>query len=526
VANVDIDALACFDMMIESCQNLSCRSHGADPRYLKLHGQMHRHTRYYPKHSFGVSTQYNQHSDKHPWYGAGQGTSDAAIRWTLISHSLISAYQSEATPWRLKSTIRDVLITLGIDAFVDNTNMIHGDDGDADIAEILQIVQNNFQIWQGLLHASGGVLNIPKCSWTPFTWKYNNFGHASLTTLPPDTNVQLHASDLKGTQHTIWINKPADAVHLLGVHITADGNYDKELCVLKQKQQKYVQFLLCTPLTKQEAQVIYKQCYLPTVTYPLPATNMPPSKIYDTQCSVTSLFLTRMGYPRHLPCCVVYTPEMVGGLGMCHLGHEQGVQQTLQLLRHLRANSTNGKLYSLTINQYQIYAGTQQPVLEHTKAIGWMPKGWISSIQEFLHFTNSQIILQCPWTPTNQRTHDRCIMDNAMQQFLDTHLETINSVCMYLRIFMLSDITKSNGKMLMPSVIDGSAKPITSPLKKTPQFIVLSLGPTVVNLKTHTVNVIGYTKLTDRGTLRVRNRAVHNTYTIIQSAVTFLRGAM
>jgi len=56
-------------------------------------------------------------------------------------------------------------------------------------------------------------------------------------------------------------------------------------------------------------------------------------------------------------------------------------------------------------------------------------------------------------------------------------------------------------------------------------FIVLSLGPTVVNLKTHTVNVSGCTKLTDGGTLRMRNRAVHNTYTIIQSAVTCLRGA-
>jgi len=29
--NIDIDVLACFDMMIEACQNLSCMSHGADP---------------------------------------------------------------------------------------------------------------------------------------------------------------------------------------------------------------------------------------------------------------------------------------------------------------------------------------------------------------------------------------------------------------------------------------------------------------------------------------------------------------
>jgi len=35
---------------------------------------------------------------------------------------------------------------------------------------------------------------------------------------------------------------------------------------------------------------------------------------------------------------------------------------------------------------------------------------------------------------------------------------------MYLRVFMLSDITDSSGKALLPSVIDGTASPITMPL--------------------------------------------------------------
>jgi len=50
---IDIDALACFDMTIKACQNLSCMSQGADPHYIQLHGQTHRLTRYHPKHSFG-----------------------------------------------------------------------------------------------------------------------------------------------------------------------------------------------------------------------------------------------------------------------------------------------------------------------------------------------------------------------------------------------------------------------------------------------------------------------------------------
>jgi len=227
--NIDIDALACFDMMIEACQNLSCLSHGADPRYIRLHGQTHHYTRYYPKHSFGVSTEFNEHSEDHPWYGAGQGTGDAAIRWTLISHSLISAYQSEATPWCIKSVIRDILLTLGIDAFVDDTNIIHGNTGDADISELLHIVQQNFRLWQGLLHSSGGTLNPPKCSWTPFQWQYNTLGHARLIPLANQDHMQLQATDISSQSHQLKINKPSDAVRLLGVHIAADGNHKKRI---------------------------------------------------------------------------------------------------------------------------------------------------------------------------------------------------------------------------------------------------------------------------------------------------------
>jgi len=32
--NIELDAEACFDMMVELCQNMACLSHGADPLYI------------------------------------------------------------------------------------------------------------------------------------------------------------------------------------------------------------------------------------------------------------------------------------------------------------------------------------------------------------------------------------------------------------------------------------------------------------------------------------------------------------
>jgi len=130
-------------MMIEAYQNLSCLSHSTDPWYIKLHGQTHCHTKYYPKHAHGISDKFDQHTNEHPWYGAGQGTGNAAIWWAIVSHSLIMAYQSEATPWHIRSIIHELLLTLSLNAFVDDMNMIHGEIGGLDIRELISIIQNN-----------------------------------------------------------------------------------------------------------------------------------------------------------------------------------------------------------------------------------------------------------------------------------------------------------------------------------------------------------------------------------------------
>jgi len=103
VAEISNDAASCFDRMIEACQNLSCRQHGADPNYLKLHAQTILMLRYHVKHAFGISKEYNTHSNEHPWYGTGQGTGDAAHCWVVLANSLILAYLSQADPWNLSS---------------------------------------------------------------------------------------------------------------------------------------------------------------------------------------------------------------------------------------------------------------------------------------------------------------------------------------------------------------------------------------------------------------------------------------
>jgi len=242
-ANFEYDLKHCFDNMFEACQNLSCRQHSADTRYIRLHAQTQQQQRYHVKHAYGLSTKYNQHSDQHPWYGAGQGTGDAATRWVAQSHSLITAYHSEAHLWQLRNPTNHATIPMGIDAFMDDTNQLLGNDQDNNISPLLPAAQANIDLWQGLIQASGGMLNPSKCSWTPFLWEYDLQGNAKLREPLDRPKYHITAPDRQGHQQTLIQNPPNKAVRLLGVHIAANGNYATELSVLKQRQAQYSNFL-------------------------------------------------------------------------------------------------------------------------------------------------------------------------------------------------------------------------------------------------------------------------------------------
>jgi len=128
--------------------------------------------------------------------------------------------------------MRNIIVSLGLDAFVDNTNLIYGLENPHTFNQIVQNMQANLDLWHGLLQASGGTLSPSKCSWTPFYWNMDNNGTETIC-MPP-ANISISTVDCQGSTHQLKPNKPSVAVQLLGVHIAADGNPKKELLVLKQ----------------------------------------------------------------------------------------------------------------------------------------------------------------------------------------------------------------------------------------------------------------------------------------------------
>jgi len=68
---------------------------------------------------------------------------------------------------------------------------------------------------------------------------------------------------------------------------------------------------------------------------------------------------------------VVYAPAAVGSLDFRHLGYEQGMQQVLQVTKHMQAQTTNKKLYYSLIDAYQIHTRVSTHILQDTIHLPW-----------------------------------------------------------------------------------------------------------------------------------------------------------
>jgi len=459
---VSNDLAECFDRMIENCHNLSCRQLGADLQYLKLHAQTQRQQRYYVKHAFGPSTKCNTFSDEHPWYGAGQGAGDASIRWTAQSHSLITAYQSRAHQFLASNPSGSIKILQGLDAYCDDTMMMLLSLGQQfeDSDNLIKCTQENLDLWNGLLEATGGALNPPKSVWAHFQWTTNKHGNLILLpgepTLPTNDHIPaaITLSRWGAPPSQLRCLLPTEAHRYLGVQLTMDGNSKQELQTMVSRTAKYSALLSSCTFTRREAKVIYRQCFLPAVSYPLPATFMPDKLLDATQTKVNSLFLNRIGYPRTMPKAVTNAPNTHGGIGMMVLSNEQGLQKCIQILKHIRADTATGKMIQILIDYYQLHVGISRPVLEDTTPIPWSAALWLDNARQYLHRIHGGIILQRPWLPTMRREGDRCIMDDVLALPLTPHdAININNTRLYLRVSTLAEITSHDGLSLRSELL-------------------------------------------------------------------------
>ena len=167
---------------------------------------------------------------------------------------------------------------------------------------------------------------------------------------------------------------------------------------------------------------------------------------------------------------------MYGGLGLKDMATEQLVNTTHKLAGHIRAQTSVGITFLITVDAYQLYLGTTKPFFQmnperfpHRQA---KSHSKLTYLWETMQSLNITLMMAEQRTPQLKFENDAAIIDTILQtqqenagssKFISNQcIVYANACCLWLCVTLLSDITKDDRNLINPIYFHGNHQHCTS----------------------------------------------------------------
>ena len=455
------DAASCYDRIPPSLAMMASRKYGMDITVTFVNAKTLEKAQYRIRTDLGLASTGYTHTIAFPIFGTGQGSANSPTIWCFISCTLFDCYDQKANPAHYCSPEGKNPVTLGMIGFVDDTNGQTNDFGNDEQEDtwkrVLRQAQENAQLWTNLLNASGGALELSKCSYHLLRWSFSISG-APVLTVPqnvPSMEVR-NPQDLKDYQ--IPMLCPYTSHKTLGHYKEPSGSQKEQFKQLRKLCNDQVAFLWKSPLSRVEAWYFYQACFLPSVSYPLPNSHFTMAELQAVQRTAMGIVVAKCGFNRHTKREVLYGPMSLGGAEFRELYDEQGIGQVTTFLRHWRERQVIGNMLRNLVAWTNYSAGTSVSILAdvHTP-LPHLEAQWLGSLRVYLSHTRACIEVDDDGIAPVEREHDDYIMDLILdsQQFQPPQIRVLNYCRLYLGAVTLSDLTHPDGLYLDNAKLHG-----------------------------------------------------------------------
>ena len=470
VVKFDNDATSCYDRIIASIASIVSRKFGITSNVAFIMADTLETCKYKLKTMLGVSEEFYQHCKLFPIYGTGQGSGNSPVIWCLISSVLFTAHASRAHGAVYESPDKSIRTHIYMIGFVDDsTGQVNSfcDDTQPDSNVLISNMAYDAQLWNDLLWASGGALELSKCTYQVMDYMFTPIGAPILRPGHIGTPIILQSGD--GSRSEKIPPRTAYCSHkTLGHHIDPAGNLRQQQRVLTEKSKDTAMFIASSPLSRREAWTYYFSIFLPSIGYTLPNTHFSQKALSKIQAKASSAIIAKCGYNRNTKRLIIFGPLRLGGASFRHLYTEQGIGQIQLFLRHWRSPLQCGTLLRIAYAWAQASIGTSKPFLSdvHTPLPHFESK-WLKSLRDFLATINGSIATDTDPVPPTQRVHDCHLMDSVVSNpaFSPSQIRQVNYCRLYLQAHTLSDITMANGVCLDPAIMLGQRSLLSSHTK-------------------------------------------------------------
>jgi hypothetical protein len=167
-AHMDNDATGCYDRIVTSLGMIACRRLGMPEPAIRCQAETLRLMQYSVKHVYGTSPHEYSSTEKEPLFGTGQGSGASPAIWLALVVILLNSLdrmsrEDEIPGLDFVDPWDDFRARWRVGAFVDDTNQgILDSAGTLSLDELVEQLRRAGQMWESLLHISGGSLNLAK----------------------------------------------------------------------------------------------------------------------------------------------------------------------------------------------------------------------------------------------------------------------------------------------------------------------------------------------------------------------------
>ena len=462
------DATSCYDRIVPNLAMLVSRKFGVPKTVTQSNANTLEQAEYRVRTDLGLAPDGYSHTEEHPIYGTGQGSANSPAIWLFLSAALYTCYDEMATAAKYCKPDRTNECSVGMVGFVDDNGNPTNDFLDVENPEtwrkVLDLTQKNAQAWTDLLSASGGALELPKCSYHLMRWQFAGNGAPILTI--PDDLPDLVARDSESEEdQPLQMLTPYESHKTLGHYKEPSGSQAEQARQLKKSCQEAVDFLWKYPISRSEAWTFYTACFIPKVSYPLPLCHFREVELQDIQRKAMSIIVPRCGYNRNTKREVLFGPTSYGGAGFYDLYDQQGMGQVQTFMKHWRKHSVAGGLMKILVAWTNYSVGMGKSCLEdvHTP-LPHLEAKWLTSLRTYLAKIDASFQLDDDGIPPLEREHDCYIMDQCIQsaQFKPAEIRAINYCRLYLGAVTLSDLTNTTGDRLDHAKLHGKISLMSS----------------------------------------------------------------
>ena len=462
------DATACFDRILVHVLTLCLRSFGMPKNLTTILGKLLEAAKYAIKTGIGISKQTYQHSRESPAYGSGQGSRASAQGWGKIASKAFDAHDKFGhgcvyeDPWKL------CLVILGMLGYVDDNNITNNGKEGETVADVIQRTQHDAQLWNDLLRATGGALNLDKCFTQVLDYQFALNGGPVIA--PADPDIKIVIQDRLYKQDVVLTPiSPFQTYRFLGTEQGVSQNQRQQHKILMKKASHHVRRLVCSAMSPRCAWVHYTAVFQSSIGYPLSMCHMSPPQLHGLQQKYIPALLNKLGIIRTHSHALVFGPRAYGGIGCNDLRIEQGLSSVENLIRQLRTPGYGQDISKVFLRWIQHASGLSQPLLQFPEVRAPHLEGYYySNMRRFLAKIDGSLEITCVPSPSLERDGDEYIMDVVcspseaknlqtarLHQYTDMEIRKIYWCKSYLQVKRLSDLCSADGIFILPNVQKG-----------------------------------------------------------------------